>query len=301
LALLWESKEKTTKEHLQVQTTLARELEPKPKLNKELLQKMRAKEAWFDDEIMNSFFWLLSHKYPKVGVFSSHFLLPNSLKWTSTQNTIKAFNNGDIDKILIPFHTPGHWTAVQLSATNEQNHWTFTVMDSLGKSKNSNELTKWLQETFPTTSWTFVSSFEKDHQQDGASCGPYSCLYAKLAAERYAIEQIDAKCQTIDIEHFRSTLLKDLEKDLTIIDMHFVKSSGNDTRESQQLCSEEQRNVESTNQQSSNETQSSNSLSGIVTICNFIKLRAAKHELPSIQESLSPGKTIACNSEFASN
>jgi len=178
----------------------------------ETLYKMRTEDIWFNDEIMNAFFTLLSkRKYPNVGFLSSYFLHSNSIHWTATQKTLKAFESGELDRILFPFHTPGHWTTVLLASTN--NGCTFTVLDSFCEQKEPTSLSNWLRNTFPRKSWQFIVPFKHTHQNDSINCGPYSCLYAELAAKGKSLEEIDVEVTSVNIKTYRQQLLSELDAD----------------------------------------------------------------------------------------
>jgi len=183
----------------------------------ETIQKVRT--GWFNDEIMNAYFTFLSKSYPKVGFLSSFFLHANSLQWTRTRQVLKAFGSGEINRILIPFHTPGHWTTVLIVNTRNkscQKTGAFSVLDSLGEQKELPILREWLQKTFSLRTWTYINPFSQPHQFDSINCGPYACLYAELAAKGKRLKDIDEQCSIVNINSFRNQLLSQLEHDRSV-------------------------------------------------------------------------------------
>jgi len=175
------------------------------------IQIMKNGETWFNDEVMNSFFALLSKKYPKVGFLSSYFLHLNSSHWTDTQNTVQAFQKGKIGRILIPFHIPGHWTTLLISSLSER-VGIFAILDSLAASTEEVPcIVTWLEKTFPSRSWRLVNPFSEPHQNDSVNCGVYSCFFAELAARGMKLQQIDAECKNVNIWEYRNKILGELE------------------------------------------------------------------------------------------
>jgi len=172
----------------------------------------RNNEEWFDDEIINGYFYLLSQRFPSVGYLSSYFLAhPHAAHWSNSQQVVKAFQDGLIDKILIPYHLPGHWTLLVIMDNGE-----YLILDSLGRLHTQvAQIHKWLTTTFShIKNWRCSVPFNEPHQFDACNCGPYICLYAELVAQGKSFGHINAGMCCINIAQIRGQILQALQSNM---------------------------------------------------------------------------------------
>jgi len=167
------------------------------------------KGGWFTDEVVNSYFSHLSTKYPNVGFFSSYFMVSkNAQLWTKTQTISKAFLAGKLERIIFPYHVPGHWTLISISHDG-----VYHLLDSLGKEHPEPvALTEWLNKNFPGKSWRCNLPFVFPLQNDSIHCGAFICLFAELLSQKQTFDWIEKRCCSQNIQDFRIYLLNQLQK-----------------------------------------------------------------------------------------
>lgn len=181
-------------------------------LRKTIQQLQQNCDEWFNDEVINAYFYLLSQRFPSVGILSSYCLVhPNGVHWSNSKEVMKKFREGIIDKILMPYHLPGHWTLLVITSKGE-----YAILDSLGRAFHEGyQLKNWLMSNFPQIKdWHPYVPFTNPHQFDTFNCGPYVCLYAELFAQGKSFDQINFGVSSIDVSVIRKQILQELQSNL---------------------------------------------------------------------------------------
>jgi hypothetical protein len=175
--------------------------------------------AWFNDEIVNLYLFLLSRRYPRVECLSSFVAtrlmtddgLATVSQWPTVQSAVARFRARLVDTILVPvhMHASRHWVLVAIHARDRS----WQLYDSMASphavTPYRNALEPWVHALFDHTTTTTTTAaasttaplFDDDgtttapaapphfsfaitapHQDasiDSSNCGVYICWYAE--------------------------------------------------------------------------------------------------------------------------
>ncbi len=175
-----------------------------PDIGKKECEILENRRAWFNDNIINSWFEHLAQKHKHVAYISTFARIADTTEFEKFRLKVNKMDFIGKKIVLIPVHLTFHWTLVVMDVE----HFRMLYIDSMNDSRkeaeteivlnNAKRLARTLFNTF------FTRRIVIDEQQDNTfDCGPFLCRSAERYCKLKEIYKIE-----VDILTFRKQMQK---------------------------------------------------------------------------------------------